>query len=73
MGRAGLVGKTGLGIGRLAMGHPVNTQVELSHGSVCLGIQESVCDCAWKLLAKGKHGFQDKRKKTKDIQHVICK
>lgn len=39
-----------LGIGRLAMGHPANTQVELTHGSVCLRIQESVYDCAWKLL-----------------------
>lgn len=39
-----------LGIGRLVMGHPVNTQVELTHGRVCLGIQESVYDCAWKLL-----------------------
>lgn len=76
-GWAGLVGKTvdwGRKIGDGAPSEHPSGASYLSHGSVCLGIQESVCDCAWKSLAKGQHGLcKIRERRTKDIQHVICK
>lgn len=58
-----------LGIGRLAMGHPANTQVELTTAVCVLGFRK-VCMIVLGSYWKGKHGFQDKRKK--DQGYTAC-